>query len=331
MKKRYTALLAAVTAVLMLGGCGAEDSSSSKPEKDNTSSAAETTSAQTVSPETSAPEQTQVPQSSATEDGSEAESKAGPGTEPAPESAFESYNDYLGWADSVGYDSGYLTRAGVDGINEDQYITLPDSPGYTSGKIVIGDSRCCQMGILQQRSGAGSYATFGVWGGHYSSVKTPPIVTDELKNAVRECFEAQIKAEGRCDIYFFATVNDYDFQENDNAGFIVDTVSAAAEFADMTFDCNGETYRPTVTVIGFDGCWTTSDLWGTPQEDFNRWVGDYSEKLEAAVRAEDRLSGCGFTTVPEICGGKAGFIDDGLHYSDETLTAIEEYVLSSTI
>ena len=127
MKKRYTALLAAVTAVLMLGGCGAEDSSSSKPAKDNTSSAAETTSAQTVSPETSAPEQTQAPQSSATEDVSEAEPKAGPGTEPAPASAFERYNDYLGWADSVGYDSGYLTRAGVDGINEDQYITLRDS------------------------------------------------------------------------------------------------------------------------------------------------------------------------------------------------------------
>ena len=242
-------------------------------------------------------------------------------------STFESFNDYLDWADTTGYDSGYLTEAGANGINEDQYITLPDSQGYTSGKILIGDSRCCQLGILQQRSDIGSYATFGVWGGHYSSAN-PPIVTNELRNAVRSCFEAQIKAAGSCDIYFFATVNDYDFQSNDNADFIKDTVSTAAEFADMTFDNNGEIFRPSITVIGFDGCWTTSDLWGTPQEDFNRWVEDYNVKLEAAVKAENKLSGSTFTTVPYICGGKAGFIDDGLHYSDETLTTIEKYILT---
>ena len=244
----------------------------------------------------------------------------------ASENSFEHFNDYRSWADTVGYNSGYLTQAGVKGINGDQYFTLPDSPAYTSGNIVIGDSRCCQLGILQQRSGAGSYAAFGVWGGHYGSENTPPIVTDELRNTVRDCFEAQIKSVGSCSIYFFATVNDYDFKTNDNAGNIKAAVNTAAEFANMTFECNGKTYRPNITVIGFDGCWTTSDLWGTPQEDFNRWIWDYNEKLEAAVKAEDKLTGCEFTTVPEICGGKAGFIDDGLHYSDETLKAIEKYI-----
>ena len=242
------------------------------------------------------------------------------------QSAFEHFNDYRDWAENVGYNSGYLTQAGVKGINGDQYLTLPDSPAYTSGNIVIGDSRCCQLGILQQRTGAGSYATFGVWGGHYSSKNAPSIVTDKLRNAVRDCFEAQIKTVGKCDIYFFATVNDYDFKSNDNAGNIESAVNTAAEFANMTFDYNGKTYQPNITVIGFDGCWTTSDLWGTPQEDFNRWVEDYNKKLEAAVKAENKLNGCRFTTVPHICGGKAGFIDDGLHYSDETLKKKKKFI-----
>ena len=61
------------------------------------------------------------------------------------QSTFEHFNDYRDWAENVGYNSGYLTQAGVKGINGDQYLTLPDSQGYTSGNIVRGDSRCCHV------------------------------------------------------------------------------------------------------------------------------------------------------------------------------------------
>ena len=35
-----------------------------------------------------------------------------------------------------------------------------------------------------------------------------------------------------------------------------------------------------------------------------------------------------FTTVPEIVGGKASFITDGLHYSDNTLATIIQYIVN---
>ena len=35
---------------------------------------------------------------------------------------------------------------------------------------------------------------------------------------------------------------------------------------------NGEEYAPKIVVIGFDGCWTTSDLYGTPHGTFNHYV-----------------------------------------------------------
>ena len=34
-----------------------------------------------------------------------------------------------------------------------------------------------------------------------------------------------------------------------------------------------------------------------------------------------------FTTVPEITGGRTGFNEDGLHYSDGTLQEIVDYIL----
>lgn len=67
------------------------------------------------------------------------------------------------------------------------------------------------------------------------------------------------------------------------------------------------------------------DLFGTPQDVFNRYVQDYNDKLRNACSASPYLQGR-FTTVMEIFGGKACFIDDGLHYSDDTLEAIRAYM-----
>ena len=41
----------------------------------------------------------------------------------------------------MGYPQNMLVPMGVEGINQDYFHTLPDAPGYTSGKIIIGDSR----------------------------------------------------------------------------------------------------------------------------------------------------------------------------------------------
>ena len=94
---------------------------------------------------------------------------------------------------------------------------------------------------------------------------------------------------------------------------------------------DGKTYHPEVIVVGFDGCWTTSDLYGTPHETFNRYVSDYNESLKTAVYASSTLKNSiyEFSTVPDIAGGKADFIDDGLHYADTTLEALSSFIAES--
>ncbi len=249
---------------------------------------------------------------------------------PAIPAEFSLFSDYTAWASNTGYPGGMLTADGMSGINGDYFHTLPGTAGYSSGRIVIGDSRCCQLGIYQYRSGRSDFATFAVWGGHYIS-GSGGIMTEAHFADVQACFEEQVQNTGKCDIYLFATVNDFDFLNNANSGYISAAVNTARRLAGMTCESNGNSVQPQVYVIGFDGCWTTSDLYGTPQETFNRYVPDYNSSLNAAVAADSILSGnaAAFTTVPEIAGGKAEFIDDGLHYADSTLAAICSHIIKS--
>ena len=70
------------------------------------------------------------------------------------------------------------------------------------------------MGIFQHRNGSADHATFAVWGGHYTSGTGCDTMNEDLINEVEDCFKAQIEACGKCKIYLFATVNDYDFRKN---------------------------------------------------------------------------------------------------------------------
>ena len=60
------------------------------------------------------------------------------------------------------------------------------------------------------------------------------------------------------------------------------------------------------------------------------FIDEYNQDLRVAVAGSDPLKAnlpC-LTTVPEIVGGKASFITDGLHYSDDTLDKIVKYIVS---
>ena len=173
-------------------------------------------------------------------------------TEAAP-AEFTVLDDYQNWAKEVGYPQGMLAAMGVDGINQDYFHTLPDAPGYTSGKIVIGDSRCCQLGIYEQRTGADDFADYAVWGGHFLPGAEPPAMTEEQFSEVERTFQEQIKSCGECSIYFFATVNDYDYIGNENDQSISAAVSTAEKLGNMSCQKEGKLYRPEVLVIGFDG------------------------------------------------------------------------------
>ena len=229
-------------------------------------------------------------------------------TEAAP-AEFTVLDDYQNWAKEVGYPQGMLAAMGVDGINQDYFHTLPDAPGYTSGKIVIGDSRCCQLGIYEQRTGADDFADFAVWGGHFLPGAQPPLMTEEQFSEVERCFQEQIKNCGECRIYFSA-------------------VSTAEKLGNMTCEKEGKVYQPEVIVIGFDGG-AEDVLYRIPSQEFNRYVDDYNKKLRTAVNNSAILQQNAeyFTTVPEITGGRTGFNEDGLHYSDDTLKEIVDFII----
>lgn len=241
---------------------------------------------------------------------------------------YDLFADYQAWAQTVGYGSGMLTPQESAGINQDYFHTLPEDPAYRSGRIVIGDSRCCQLGILEQRTGRRDFAVFAVWGGHYG--RDVYILGDAVFAEVQACFLEQIRACRRCEIAIFATVNDFDFRNGENAEHIANAVAAAEKLSAMRVTLDGVTYAPHLTVIGFDGCRRTGTLYGTPQEVFNRFVPDYNNALLAACAESVVLSAAGtaVVTVPELTGGDTDFIDDGLHYSDVTLHRLISFLIS---
>ncbi|MBQ9827224.1 MAG: hypothetical protein IJM62_00925 [Lachnospiraceae bacterium] len=247
--------------------------------------------------------------------------------------AFDKFQDYLDWAEETGYKKGVMEPVGTEGVNNDIFHTLNDSGGYDSGRIVIGDSRCCQLGIYQERIEGSDYAVFAVWGGDYSPETKYPILTEKSLADIEACFRNQIEKHGSCTIYFFTTVNNYDFRENNNADFIKYAIDSAEILAQMEYEYNGTVYSPVVIVIGFDGCRNSSKVLGLDPADFNRYVEDYNNGVKEALGKSEILKTAyeNYTTVVDIEDGKTKYIDDGLHYSDDVLRDITEYIVSSEI
>lgn len=242
-----------------------------------------------------------------------------------PEVPFTYWGDYENWAVEVGYPSGELIAGGREGIGSDRFYTLPESPGYESGRIVIGDSRCVQLGIYQQRAKGSEYAVFAAWGGHYVNWE-PYLPDEEFFRRVEECFQAQVEACGHCDLYFFATVNDYDFRENRNEASAEAAAAAAERLASMRTEHQGQTVSPRVTFIGIVAGSRDVPVVGYPCEEFNRYEDAFNELLKETVSASPILHEAEWTTVPKILEGTIGFISDGLHYDDPTLRKLAAYM-----
>ena len=236
---------------------------------------------------------------------------------PEPKAPFDGINDYLDWAYEEGYPSGALTDDGPEGLNQDRFFTRPGMPGYDSGRIVVGDSRCVQLGIYEQRAGAGEYAVFAAWGGHYVSAE-PYLPTEDFYSAVEACFEKQIETRGECAIFFFATVNDYDPSGEYNGEYAAAAIACAEKLASMRYEFKGREYAPKMTVIGIAGA-----SW----DGYNDFIGEYNSLLYDAVRSSSALAEAGFTTVPLLTRQETGFINDGLHYDDKTLKILVEYII----
>ena len=240
---------------------------------------------------------------------------------------FDSFYNYTEWAEKIGYPSGLLCADGSSGLNQDYFHTPIDTESYNSGRIVIGDSRCCQLGIYQSRMNSSDFAVFAVWGGHYVS-GYGGIMTDEHFEEVEKCFCEQIKNRGKSEIYLFATINDYDYRNNANSSYISSVVSTAENLASMSCELNGTVYHPEVILIGFNGSKKDGYLFGIPNEIFNQYIEDYNNNLFSSVAESTYLNGNidKFSTISKIVAGQESFIDDGLHYSDSTLKSICSYI-----
>ncbi len=236
---------------------------------------------------------------------------------PEPDAEFTTHADYDEWARDVGYPGGELRALGFEGLYMDAYETRPCSPGYASGRIVVGDSRCVQMGIYAQRAGADAYAVFAVWGGHYAQ-EEPYLPTDAFYRAVEDCFKTQIAEKGRCELYFFATINDCDPSGEGNAGRMLDAVRCAERLAGMECAKNGRVCSPKITFVGVAGSANTLQSGA---------VEECNALLKAELEKSDALRGARFVTVQEITGGYVGFINDGLHYDDAVLKALADYIV----
>jgi len=152
--------------------------------------------------------------------------------------AFNRFSDYSAWAGNIGYSSGVLTASGISGINQDYFKTPVESDAYSSGRIVIGDSRCCQLGIYQLRAELNDFAVFAVWGGHYLS-GTSEILSTSHTADVEKCFVNQIKNNGKCEMIIFATVNDYDYNYNNNSAYINAVIKKAEMLSEMSCEVDG--------------------------------------------------------------------------------------------
>lgn len=239
---------------------------------------------------------------------------------PEPGEEFGGFSDYWDWSYAEGYPAGELIDDDNDGINRDRFFTRPGTEAYDSGRIVVGDSRCVQLGIYQQRAGGGDFAVFALWGGHYDEAD-PYLPTEAFYEEVEACFRRQIEVRGRCEIFFFATVNDYDPSGEWNSRSVGAAVACARRLASMRYELSGRGgYAPSVTVIGVEG---------SADAEFSLRIDEFNALLYEALDAEPALASARRTTVSEIVLGRAGFIDDGLHYDDATLKKLVGFIVSS--
>lgn len=237
------------------------------------------------------------------------------------EFSLDEFDNYSKWS-QMGNESGTLISQGEDGMNGDYYHTLSGMSAYSSGKIVIGDSRCVQLGLYEEACGYDDFAVFAVWGGHYNEWCDYRILDDENFSDIRACFEEQVRQTGKCKIYMFATINDYDYIGSANEGNIDIAVDAAKRLSEMSTTYMGKEVCPDIRVIGFAGCDEEDGLYGIPGYTYNGLIDDFNSRLS------DKLGEAGFygfMTVADIVGS-AGFISDGLHYDEETVKGLIGYI-----
>lgn len=178
---------------------------------------------------------------------------------------------------------------------------------YQSGRLIIGDSRCCQL--WNAKKNGSSFVS--VWGGHYGyGGSSLQINTDSQQNMMKSIVQNTIKQVGHCDVYVFATVNDYNGSGSytSAANHVINQAKTAMKW---TAKYGGKTVKPQVYVVSLVGGK------GKNVSSYNTYL-----KLQAAK------VNCKFLSITKcLTGSNSGYRSDGLHYNDATLKNIWSKIL----
>ena len=125
-------------------------------------------------------------------------------------------------------------------------------------------------------------------------------------------------------MFFFATINDYDYTNGESAQRIQEAIARAEEIASLSCTVNGQTVKPQVIVIGFAGLREDP----SSRTDYNHYIHIFNGMLYAAVTESELLKANAalFTTVPLLTNGQTDFISDGVHYGTKTLQTLTDYI-----
>lgn len=187
-------------------------------------------------------------------------------------------------------------------MHSNGYVCTRNNPG--SGRLIIGDSRTCQLSDFRPKMAS----CVALWGGHYGyGGNSYQIDYSSRITLMKNYAQACIKKVGKCDIYVFATINDYDPALLSRRAS--DVVKLAETARSWTAKYSGKTVRPTVHVIKL------IPKKGQTAKDFNNIL---RTKVAASSKIKNLMdiSGC-------RAGANGGYTSpDNTHYTNETLKNI---------
>jgi len=173
-----------------------------------------------------------------------------------------------------------------------------------SGRLIIGDSRTCQMWKYKNKG-----ASFvSVWGGHYGyGGSLMQIDYAPQRITMKTYAQNTIKKCGKCHIYIFATVNDYN-----GAGSYTSAVSSVISLAEAAYGWTAKyqkkTVHPVVHVV---------QLVGSKGKN----VSGYNALLKSKVASSRKIKNC-ISINGCLAGSNGGYASDGVHYNNTTLKNI---------
>lgn len=171
----------------------------------------------------------------------------------------------------------------------------------TSGRLIVGDSRTCQL--WNYKNSGASFVS--VWGGHFGyGGSNGQIDTAAQRKHMKAYVEKTIAKKGYCNVYVFATVNDYN-GGSAYKGAAGNVLSLAKTIAGYTGTYKGKKAKCKVTVVGLVGS-------------KGKNVSTYNSYLKKSLPSH-----IGWLSIGGCLGGSnKGYMSDNVHYNNTTLKNI---------